>query len=67
VIKKLKWPDFNGVGFDHNVMTCPTPNVPGYINVPGNPNDPNNWCGATSEVSDQKAPRFELSTRPPNE
>jgi hypothetical protein len=75
VTKKLPWPAFNNVtnngGFDHMVMTCPTPNVPGYTNVPGNPNDPNNWCGATNEVANPMATptnalRFELDTRPPN-
>ena len=61
-----------GTGFDHMVMTCATPNVPGYTNVPGNPNDQNNWCGAINEVSNpigtpDNAQRFELDTRPPNE
>jgi hypothetical protein len=75
VTKKLPWPPFNstgmGTGFDRTVMTCPTPMVPGYTNVPGNPNDKNNWCGATFEVSNPigtrtNALRFELDTRPPN-
>src|SRR6516162_3788013 len=76
VTKTLPWPPFNtmgmGTGFDHMVMTCPTPNVPGYTNVPGNPNDQNNWCGAINQVSNPigtptNAQRFELDTRPPDE
>lgn len=76
VTKKLPWPAFNNVtnngGFDHMVMTCPTPNITGYTSVPANPNDPNTWCGAINEVSNpigmpMNAQRFELDTRPPNQ
>jgi hypothetical protein len=75
ITKTLPWPPFNNVAnngsFDHNVMTCPTPHVPGYTNVEGNPNDKNNWCGAANEVSNPvgtptNAQRFELDMRPPN-
>jgi len=75
ITKTLPWPPFNNVtnngGFDPNVMTCPTPNVPKYTNVEGNPNDKNNWCGAANEVSNPigmptNAQRFELDMRPPN-
>jgi hypothetical protein len=72
VIKNLKWPEFNNVlpiqpKFDHSVMTCTKPTINGYTSVPADPNNPNTWCGGTIEVSIQEAPRFELSTRPPNE
>jgi hypothetical protein len=75
ITRKLPWPPLNNVtnngGFDPNVMTCPTPNVPRYTNVPGNPVDKNNWCGAANEVSNPigtptNAQRFELDMRPPN-
>jgi hypothetical protein len=74
LIKTLPWPPFNNVmnngGFDHSVLRCPTPNVPKYTPVPGNANDPNNWCGATSEVANPtgtmtNALRYELDLRPP--
>jgi hypothetical protein len=76
VTKTLPWPPFNNVtnngGFDHNVMTCLTSTLPSpYKNQPGNPNDPNTWCGGTTEVSNPigtpgNAQRFELDTPPPN-
>jgi hypothetical protein len=74
--KSVPWPAFNNVtnkgGFDHQLMTCPTPDVPGYTPVAGNANDPNNWCGATNEVANPAATptnalRYELDLRPPNE
>jgi len=70
VEKKLPWPQFNNVlpiqpKFDHSVMTCTKPDING--SVPADPNDPNTWCGGTIGVSIPEAPRFELSTRPPNE
>ena len=74
--KPLPWPALNNEknngGFDHDVISCPTPKIPGLTTVPGNPDDRNNWCGGTNEVANPtaigaNALRYELDTRPPDE